>query len=233
MILCLEFFPPLRIASQSHDHHWLPHRHTLKHTWCIGYTQWSAAQYIFLGSLSVNLYRSKGQARERDFLSWVRQGWQSMWPQGRNTSTSFPLSVQLPQLIFGFHNWYFIQAISWSIPVKVRSPALACLFFNRYLLTSSSLRASPKCVSIFAYESVASWSLEPAWACANYASPSSVYSAYITCFWSSACSSNSTAICFLRSSSSYTLLRSSARRSCWLLYSVYDVLKDASSPSCY
>ena len=82
----------------------------------------SAVQKICLISFMVNLRRSKGQARARSLLIWSTQRRQSMWPHGRNISTSFPFSVQLPQVIFGFHCWYFMVAMSIS---KTESSLLA------------------------------------------------------------------------------------------------------------
>ena len=110
--------------------------------------QWSAAQKICLVSFMVNLRRSKGHARWRLLLIWSTHLRQSMCPHGRNISTSFPFSVQLPQVIFGFHNWYFMLAMSKSKAVS--SPAAASLYYLRcsfYLSKLVDLMASASSVA--------------------------------------------------------------------------------------
>ena len=76
-----------------------------------------------------------------------------MWPQGRNTSTSLPLSVQLPHVIFGFHSEYFMQAISKSTPLMLSSPGAYDLIFSCCRIIFASFFNSATYSSIFECES--------------------------------------------------------------------------------
>ena len=98
----------------------------------------SAVQKIGLISFMVNLRRSKGQARARSLLIYSTHLRQSMWPHGKNISTSLPFSVQLPQVIFGFlilnHIiacvWCYIGKESgdgWFLQSRARQCTCACI----------------------------------------------------------------------------------------------------------
>ena len=122
-------------------------------------------------SFGVNLRRSKGHARDLSFTIESTHFLQSKWPHGSTISTSFPFSEQLPQVIFGFHNWYFIMAISGSSATSIAPPPLVCrACFDFCLDSSPSFLSKDTWSSSLPKVSAATRSLLSAYACAILAS---------------------------------------------------------------